>query len=33
MIKVIKVKDYDEISDKAFEIMHELITSKPDAVL
>ena len=33
MIKVIKVKDYDEISEKAFEVMHELISAKPDAVL
>lgn len=33
MIKVIKVKNYDEISDKAFEIMHDLVTSKPNAVL
>ncbi len=33
MIKVIKVKNKEEISKKAFEIMHELVTSKPDAVL
>ena len=33
MIKVIKVKNYDEVSDKAFEIMHDLVVSKPNAVL
>lgn len=33
MIKVIKVRNYEEVSDKAFEIMHDLLLSKPDAVL
>lgn len=32
-MKVIKVKDYEQMSQKAFEIMKEVVTSKPDAVL
>lgn len=33
MIKVVRVKNKEEISKKAFEIMHELVTSNPKAVL
>ncbi len=33
MIQVIRVRNYDEISAKAFDIMHDLVVSKPDAVL
>lgn len=33
MFKIIKVKDYNEMSDRAFEIMKEIVTAKPDAVL
>lgn len=33
MIRVIKVKDYEEISQKAFEVLKELLDEKPDAVL
>ncbi len=32
-MKVIKVKDYEQMSQKAFEVMKEVVTSKPDAVL
>ncbi|MBQ3571755.1 MAG: glucosamine-6-phosphate deaminase [Clostridia bacterium] len=32
-MKVIVVKDYEQMSDKAFEIMKSVVTSKPDAVL
>ena len=30
---VIIVKNYDEVSEKAFEVMKEIVTSKPNAVL
>jgi glucosamine-6-phosphate deaminase len=33
MIKVIRVRDYEEMSDKAFEIMHDLVSTDPHAVL
>ncbi len=33
MINIIICEDYEEVSDKAFEIMHEVVTSKPDCVL
>ena len=32
-MKVIKVKTYEEMSQKAFEVMHEVIVNKPDAVI
>ena len=32
-MKVIVVKDYEQMSDKAFEVMKSVVTSKPDAVL
>ena len=32
-MKVIIVKDYEEMSLKAFEVMHEVVANKPDAVL
>ncbi|MBR0473987.1 MAG: glucosamine-6-phosphate deaminase [Erysipelotrichaceae bacterium] len=32
-MKVVRVKNKEEISKKAFEIMHELVTSNPKAVL
>lgn len=32
-MKVIKVKDYEEMSQKAFEIMKDVVVNKPDAVL
>lgn len=32
-MKVIIAKDYQEMSDKAFEIMSEVVKNKPDAVL
>ena len=31
-MKVIIAKDYQEMSDKAFEIMSEVVKNKPDAV-
>ena len=33
VMKVIVLKDYDEVSQKAFEVMKEVISSKKDAVL
>lgn len=32
-MKVIVVENYEEISQKAFEVMHELVSQKPNAVL
>lgn len=32
-MKVIVVENYEEVSAKAFEVMHELVASKPNAVL
>ena len=32
-MKLIVCKDYDEMSAKAFEVMKEVVTSKPDVVL
>lgn len=32
-MKIIITKDYDEMSKRAFEIMHGVVTNKPDAVL
>lgn len=32
-MEVIVLKDYDEVSQKAFEVMKEVVTSKPNAVL
>ena len=32
-MKIIKTKNYEEMSQKAFEIMHEVIVNKPDAVI
>mgnify|MGYP001139300378 CR=1 FL=1 len=32
-MKVIITKDYDEMSEKAFEIMAEVVKNKPDAIL
>ncbi|MEG1301574.1 MAG: glucosamine-6-phosphate deaminase, partial [Erysipelotrichaceae bacterium] len=32
-MKVIVVENYEEISKKAFEVMKEIVTSKPNAVL
>ncbi len=32
-MKVIVVENYDEVSAKAFEVMHELVVNKPTAVL
>lgn len=32
-MKIIKVKNYDEMSEKAFEIVKETVVSKPEAVL
>lgn len=32
-MKVIVLKNYDEVSQKAFEVMKEVVTSKPNAVL
>ena len=32
-MKIVIVKDYEKVSDKAFEIMKEVVTNKPDAVL
>ena len=32
-MKVIVVKDYEEMSRKAFEIMSQVVKTKPDAVL
>lgn len=32
-MKIIKVKDYEQMSDKAAEIMHEVVANKPDAVI
>ena len=32
-MKVIITKNYEEMSDKAFEIMAEVVKNKPDAVL
>ena len=33
MMRVIRVKDYQQISEKAFEIIKQTVTEKPDAVL
>ena len=33
MIRVIRTKNYEELSDRAFEIVRELLKTKPDAVL
>lgn len=32
-MKIIKVKDYEEMSQKAAEIMHDVVANKPDAVI
>lgn len=32
-MKIIRVKDYEEMSRKASEIMHEVVANKPDAVI
>ncbi|MDR0309017.1 MAG: glucosamine-6-phosphate deaminase [Coriobacteriales bacterium] len=32
-MKVVTVKDYDEMSAKAFEVIKEIVTAKPDCVL
>ena len=33
MIRVIRVKNKQEIAEKAFEIMHQIVTNKPDCTL
>jgi len=33
MFEIIKVKNYDEMSDRAFELIKEIVTTKPDCVL
>jgi len=33
MIKIIKVKDYEEVSQKAFEVMEEVVKNNPKCVL
>ena len=32
-MKIIIVKDYEKVSDKAFEIMKEVVSGNPEAVL
>ena len=32
-MKVIKVKNYDEVSAEAFKVMKEVVANKPEAVL
>jgi len=33
MLKIIKVKDYEEMSDQAFDVIKKVVTSRPDSVL
>ena len=33
MFKIIKTKDYEEMSEKTYEVIREVVVNKPDCVL